>query len=228
MSLVDIGANGPDGSTNPSLYPSAMRALNLLVKSIDTNGIFTWKITRRTQTLTAGQASYVLAGDAWDIDQPARYVQSGTTTGSQVLPMVRDEYMSLPDRTIQGISYRYYAERSLDASGIAFLTVYLYPVPPTTGDTIELACQLKSQDLTSLAQTLDVDQKALDAIRWNLTLNLAPGFGIGTDQLAFFKTMADEKMKAFVGDDGERGDVQLVPFGQQYNYGYGSWGTGYR
>jgi len=218
LSLTDLGANGPSYA-DPNLRPHALKVLNLLVKSLDTKGIFTWKSTRRVQTLTAGQASYVLANDTYDLDQPARYTQSGSTFGSQVTSMARDEYMSLPDRTITGISYQYYAERSLDATGLAQLTVYLYPVPANTGDTLEMASVLKSDDLTNIAQTLDVTQKWLDAIRWSLSLNLAPAYNTPIDRLQFFKAMADEKVSEALEDDNERGDVQIVPFGG-YSYTY--------
>jgi hypothetical protein len=227
LSLTDIGANGP-AYQDPSLRPHALKALNLVMKAIDTKGVWIWRAPRRTVNLTAGTASYVLSNDTWDVDAPARYVQSGATYGSQVMPIARDEYMRLPDRTIQGISMQYFADRGFDANGLQQITLYLYPVPPNTGDTLEIASTLKSQDVTNVAQTLDVNQKGLDAIRWNLTLNLAPSYGVPIDRMQFFKALADEKLAEFVNDSNERGDVQIVPFGSLYGYGYGSWGTGYR
>ena len=224
LSLTDVGANGP-AYQDPSLRPHAMKALNLVMKSIDTKGLFTWRAPRRSISMIAGTSSYLLAEDTYDIDAPARYTQSGATYGSQVTPMARDEYMSLPDRTIQGIPMRYYADRSLAADGIEALTLYLYPVPPTTGDTLEIASALKSQDVTNVAQTLDVNQKWLDAIRWNLTLSLSAAYNVPLDRTQFFKAMADEKLGDALNDDNERGDVQIVPFGGSYGYTYRSQGN---
>jgi hypothetical protein len=218
LSLADLGAIGPT-DTNATLRPHALKALNLVMKRVDTKGTLTWRSPRRVVSLIAGTANYVLANDTYDIDQPARYVQFGSTFGSQVTAMARDEYMSLPDRTIQGVSTRYFVDRGLDASGILQLTVYLYPVPPTTGDTIEIASALKSQDVTSLAQTLDISQKWMDAVRWNLTLNLAPSYNQPIDRLQFFRSMAGEYLSDALEDDNERGDVQIVPFGSSsYSY----------
>ena len=218
LSLADLGAIGP-ADTNATLRPHALKALNLVMKRVDTKGVLTWRSPRRTVNLTAGVASYALANDTYDLDQPARYTQSGATYGSQVTSMARDEYMSLPDRTIQGVSMRYFLDRALDATGILQLTLYLYPVPANTGDTIEIASALKSQDVTSTAQTLDVSQKWMDAIRWNLTLNLAPAYNQPIDRLQFFRSMAGEYLEDALEDDNERGDVQIVPFGSSsYSY----------
>jgi hypothetical protein len=221
LSLVDIGAIGPEtGATNPNLRAHALKLLNLIVKALDVKGIMTWRSPRRTVTLTAGTASYALDGDVYDISQPARYVQSGATYGSQVVPMSQDEYMQLPDRTLQGPCTQYYVERALNASGIVALTLYLYPVPPNTGDTLEMASQARSADLTSLAQTLDVTQKWLDAIRWRLTHDLCPAYNVPIDRMSYFRKVAENAIDEALGDDNERGNVQFVPFSDQtYRFG---------
>lgn len=223
LSLTDIGAFGTDtGSANANLRPHALKILNIIVKTLDSKGILTWRAPRRTTTLTSGQASYALGTDAYDIDEPARYVQSGATYGSQVTPMARDEYMSLPDRTLVGPPIRYYVERALDAAtGLVALTMYLYPVPPNTGDTIELATQIRSKDLTDLSQTIDVTQKWLDAIRWRLTHDLCPAYNVPVDRMSYFRSLAEDAERDTLGDDNERGNVQFVAFGNQsYWYGY--------
>jgi hypothetical protein len=223
LSLTDIGAIGPDGQTNANLRPHALKLLNILVKQLDAKGILTWKAPRRTTTLTAGTASYTLTSDSYDVDSPARYVQSGSTTGSQVMPMARDEYMQLPDRTIQGPPTRYYIERAIDpTTALVTITVYFYPVPPNTGDTVEFATQTKSQDLTTLAQNLDVNQKWLDAIRWGLTHSLCPAYNVPTDRMSYFRGVAEKAAADALQDDNERGPMQFVPFGDSY---YGNWGT---
>lgn len=222
LSLVDIGAIGPEAAGgSPNLRPHALKLLNIIVKTLDSKGILTWRAPRRTTTLTASQASYALGTDAYDIDEPARYVQAGATYGSQVTPMARDEYMSLPDRTLIGPPIRYYAERALDASGLLGVTIYLYPVPPNTGDTIEMATQVRSKDLTDLSQTIDVTQKWLDAIRWRLTHDLCPAYNVPIERMGYFGKLAESKLDDALNDDNERGNVQIVPFGNQsYWYGY--------
>lgn len=227
LALTDVGVAGQGGSVDPNLRQQALDLLNVLMKRLDVEGAFLWRITRRTQTLTSGTASYVLTNDVYDLDQPARYTAAGATYGSQVTAMSRDEYMTLPDRTVQGTPYRYYAEKSLDASGIEQITLYLYPVPPNTGDTLEYAAVLRAKDVTDISQTLDLPQKWMSVARWGLALSLAQSYMVSSDRIAFFKKMFDDEKELALNDDNERGDVQIVPFSTQYGYGWGGNG-GYR
>jgi hypothetical protein len=224
LSLTDIGANGVEGTPNPNLRPTSLKVLQLLLKEMDTTGVFTWKIQRRTQNLIAGQASYALSNDVSDIDKSARYTLFGATMATPVMPMTREEYMRQPDRTIQGVSYLYYVEKALDTTGIEFITLFLYPVPANTGDALEYVAVLRMLDVSSLTQTLDLPQKFLNAVRWSLSCELAYPFGCPSDRLAMCKAKRDEAMAAAIGDDTQRGDLQLVPWANSVAYGYGPWG----
>lgn len=224
LALVDLGVAGQGSAVDPILRQQALDHLNLILKDIDAEAGLLWRTVRRTQALTAGQASYVLAEDVSDLDQPARYTQSGATFGSQVQAMARDEYMRLPDRTLAGTSYQYYAEKSLDAAGIQIVTLFLYPVPPTTGDTLEYAANLKGRDVVTLDQTLDIPQKGMTAVRWGLAHSLGPSYNTPVDKLSYLNARYVDAKRMLILDDNERGDVQIVPFGGT-TYGYGFWGS---
>lgn len=228
LALADIGVNGPEGTPNPSLRPLGLKHLNLVLKRLAVEGAFTWRIQRRTQTLTSGTSAYVLTNDVDDIDQPARYTAVGATYGSWVTPMVRDEYMTLPDRTIQGVPFRYYVEKALDTNGIEFITLYLYPVPPNTGDTIEYAAVIRAKDVTSVSQTLDIPQKWLQALRFGLAASLCFPFGVPVDRSTQLGKLFEGEIEMAVNEDNERGDVNVVPFGTTYAYGGLSSNSRYR
>lgn len=225
LALMDIGVAGQAGSVDPNLRVQALDILNLLLKELDDEGAFLTNITRRIQTLTAGVSSYVLTNDVRDLDEPARYTASGATYGSQVTAMARDEYMTLPDRTIQGPVYRYYAEKGLDANGIQQVTLYLFPVPPNTGDTLEYAACLRTKDITDVSQTIPLPQNWYQAIRYGLAAGLAPSYG-RLDLVAGLQKSFEDKREKALEDDNERGNVQAVAFGNQYGYGYGQWSSG--
>lgn len=224
LALADVGVGGLGEPGDPDVFPHALKLLNLLRKRFDSLGALTWDIIRRTQTLTSGTAAYVLANDVSDIDEPARYTQSGATYGSQVTSMVRDEYMQLPDRTIQGTPYRYFAEKSMDTTGIEFITMYLYPVPPNTGDSLEYAAVIRGKDVTALDQTLDVPQKWLDCFRLGLAASLAIPSGAPVERASYLNKRFEDQLEMVLNDDNERGDIQVVPFGA--SYAYGQWGGG--
>lgn len=230
LALMDIGVAGQGGaagaSVDANLRPQALDLLNILLKELDDLGMLLFNVTRRTQTLTSGTASYLLANDVSDVDDPMRYTQSGATTGSQVTTMARDEYMALPDRTIQGTPLRFYSEPSFDANGIKQLTLYVWPVPPNTGDTLEYAAAIRTADVTTLTQTIGVPQKWLNTILWGLASRLAPSYNMAVDKMSWFNKRFETARDAAFEDDGERGPVQLVPFGSTYGYGMGAarWG----
>lgn len=225
LALMDIGVNGPGGSIDPNLRIQALDVLNLIIKGADCSGVFTWRTPRITQTLTSGVAAYALANNVTNLAGTARYTQAGATAGSQVTTMTEEEYMSLPDRTIQGTPYRYFTDSALDTTGLQFMTLYLYPVPPNTGDTLEYVAVVKAKDVTDLGQTLDAPQKWLNVYRRALAAELAPAYG-AMDRVSYLKKLYDDAFEAASEDDGERGDMQIVPWGQSLGYGYGSWGQG--
>lgn len=232
LALMDIGAAGQGGaggfSVDGNLRPQALDLLNILLKELDDLGMLLFNVVRRTQTLASGTASYVLANDVSDVDDPMRYTQSGSATASQVTVMARDEYMQLADRTLQGPVLRFYPEPSFDATGIKQITLYLYPVPPNTGDTLEYAAAIRTADVTSLAQTIGVPQKWLNTLLWGLAARLAPSYNMGVDKMSWFNKRFQDARDAAFEDSGERGPVQLVPFSQTYGYGVGGMPSGWR
>lgn len=228
LCLMDVGAFGPGESPDPSLRTVAMTLLNLLMKRTGVLGALLWRVARRTQSMVSGQASYVLGNDVDDLDDPGRYTAVGATTGSQVTVMARDQYMILGDRTLTGTPYQYYCEKALDASGLEQITLFLYPVPPSTGDTFEYAAVLRAKDITTLTQTLDVPQKWLMAVRWALDAALGEPFGASAERLSRWNKRFEEEMERALNDDNERGGVQAVPFMNSYAYGRGMGGGNYR
>lgn len=228
LALMDIGVAGQGGaagaSVDSNLRPQALDLLNILLKELDDLGMLLFNVARRTQTLTSGTSAYVLANDVSDVDDPMRYTPTGSTSGSQVTVMARDEYMQLPDRTITGPVLRFYPEPSFDATGIKQITLYLYPVPPNTGDTLEYAATIRTADVTALNQTLGIPQKWLNTVLWGLAARLAPSYNMAVDKMSWFNKRFETARDAAFEDDGERGPVQLVPFGQTYGYGAGGMG----
>jgi len=224
LALTDVGAIGP-GVINPAadaqdLVAHANDVLAQLIMSMDADGALLWRVARRTLTTVSAQAAYVLASDVYDIDAPGRYTLAGTTTGSIVTPMARDEYMYLGDRTLQGTPIRYFAEKALDVSGLEFITLQLYPVPAATGDSFEYPAVVKARDQATDANTLDLPQKWIRCIRYGLALDLATAYGLPMDRINFFKGQFEEQRDKLLNDDNERGDVQIAPFGAYY---YGSY-----
>lgn len=217
--LENVGAIGPGevrDDNNSILFDSAARALNRLVKSIDKDGQRLWRIIRRTTNTTDGTASFSPASDVLDLDEPVRYTRSGDTAASGFLtPMSRDEYMKLPDRTVEGIPRQYYVERTITA-----LTVYLYPVPDATGDTVEYPVCIRGADFTSGADTPDFPVQWTSCLVYGLTMELAPKFN-QHQLIAIYKPMFENELQRLVANDTEKGSMIFVPWGGNYSGGAG-------
>lgn len=217
LSKLGVVAPGTDASaartTKQNLH--ARRALNRLVKSMDSEGEFLWRTIRRTANLTIGDASFAPATDVLDIDEPMRYSAGDPSSGGGgFLPatiltaMSRDEYMAIPDRTITGRPTRYYVEGTVGPTKI----VYLYPACDTALSTMEYAAFVRGADFTSGADTPDYLQKWARCLVWGLAAELAPDYG-QTSKLDSFNTMFMAEKERLLGDDNEKSNLRLVPFG---------------
>lgn len=216
-SLENLGAIEPGGirdATNSNLFTMGERALNRLVKSIDTDGgVRLWHFQRRTYTTVAGTASFAVASDVLAVDGPCRYTRSGATAALQALPMSRDDYMALADRTTAGPATQYYVESLLGTT-----TIYLWPVPADAGDTFEYAACIRGADFVTGADTPDFPSEWLTCLVYGLTVELAPKLSQAS-LIDRFKPMYEAELRKLVDSDNERGPMTLVPWGA-----YGSGG----
>lgn len=213
LALADVGAIGPGDTPSSQMKSHAAQLLNVLVKSMDADGAFLWRITRRTATITASTASYSLAADVLDIDEPANFMVSGETTRTVVKPITRDQYMSISDRTTTGQPIQYFLEKTLTT-----VTLYLYPVPQDAGS-LEYAAVLKARDEDSGTVTADFPAKWLQTLRWGLAMNLCAPYNQSA-KVAVFKALFDGERQKVINDDNERGDIQFMPYGDSHGSNY--------
>lgn len=200
-----IGIGDSSGSNNAALFTAGARSLNRVVKSIDKEGQFLWRIVRRTTTTTDGTATFSPASDVLAIDEPMRYTRSGETSATILTAMSRDDYMRVPDRTIEGLPRQYFWEKTLTSR-----TVTLYPVPDATGDTIEYAASVRADDFDASTDTPDFPSKWTSCLVYGLTMELAPKFGQAA-LVAQFKPLFEDELRRLVNDDTEHGSMILSP-----------------
>lgn len=210
--LANVGAIGPGETATGRTRDFAARALNRIVKALDAEGQFLWRMSRLTFTTTAATASYALSARAFDIDAPMSYVPAAGTGRVSMLPMTRDEYMALTDRTVSGTPGRYFIEKTLTGAGRILCTAILWPVPDTTSDTIEYAAALRAEDYVTGADTSPFPSSWVRALVYALSAELAPGYA----QPALVEVYRDQfetEIGKQVGSDNEKQNLILVPFG---------------
>ena len=206
--LTNLGAIGPGRTPTGAMRTHANRALNRLVKSIDADGAFLWRVVRRTLSTVAAQATYTLGTDVLSIDEPANYLRAGQTGRTPILSMSRDDYMVQSDRASAGVSSRYFQERTL-----AGLVVTFWPVPDATADSIEYAAVLRCKDFVIGSDTPDFNSKWIVCLVLGLSATLAPAYG--QDSGAWDEKFEAERSRQ-LNADNEGGSLTLVPFGGSY------------
>jgi hypothetical protein len=214
--LENVGALAPGAArdnTNSPLFEAGAKALNRIVKRIDTTGKRLWRTVRRTASMTAGVDTVTLAADVLLVDDPARYTRNGETSGMQVLAMSRMDYMTLADRTTAGPARQFFFEQTLGGS-----TLKLWPVPDQTGDTLEYVAYTRAADFVTGANTPDFPSEWSNCLIYALTVELAPKF-MQTGLIQTFKPLYEQELDALVNNDSERGNMVLVPWGMYSSSG---------
>jgi len=215
--LSKLSVVGPGEEATGVVRAHAARRLDGIVKELDAEGEFLWRVVRLTATSVASQASYALSALAFAVDAPIRYLRSGETTGTPVEPMAHAEYMVLPDRTVTSATPSRYAIEKTLSGGREALTLYLYPVPSGSGDTIEYTAALRAKDFNTGATNPDFPSSWTNALTWALAGDLAPDYGQASLAPLFNKRFETAKER-LIGADNEKQGLVLVPFG-----GPGNW-----
>lgn len=208
--LINVGAIGVMDSVVGPIRDHAVRALNRLVKSLDAEGQYLWRISRLTFTTTAATASYALNATVFAVDAPMRYTRSGASDGTVIQPMTRDEYMAISNRTVAGIPSRFFIEKTLSGVGREALTAILWPVPDATSDTVEYAGALRGKDMDTGALTLDFPTSWIDVLVDGLTATLAPTYGQAEMAATYWQKYQAGKDRV-LNADNERQDLYFVP-----------------
>lgn len=211
--LANVGALGPGETASGPPRDHAARALNRIVKALDAEGSFLWRLSRLTFTTVATTATYTLHATAFDVDDPVSYLEAGGTTRVPVRPMSLDDYRFKPDRTTTStVPTNYVIEKTLSGAGRTLLAMTLYPVPDSTGDTVEYTAAVRAKDFVTGADTSDFPTNWIQALVYGLTAELAPAYN-QAPLAAQFRDMFLAEKERQLGADNEHQGLTLVPFG---------------
>ncbi len=214
--LSNLGALEPGGSRNNSnspLFEAGAKALNRIVKKIDTTGMRLWRTVRRIAVMTAGVDTVTLASDVLLVDDPARYTRSGDTAALQCFAWSRKDYMAVADRTTPGPARQFFFEQTLTGQ-----VLKLWPVPDQTDDTLEYVAYTRGADFTTGADTPDFPSEWTSCLVYGLTVELAPKF-MQAGLIQTFKPMYEAELAELVESDTEHGNLTLSPWGSYSSSG---------
>jgi hypothetical protein len=166
--LRKAGITGLGQEPAPEDAAEALSELTLMLKEWQSAGYNLWTKTRGTLTLAAG------ASQTLDPVRPlrilsARYKASATASELFMQEMTRDEYDRLPVKDSAGTPTTFYYDRQREAA-----VLYVWPVlAAATGQTIEYTYERELEDMTNIAQEVDVPGEWWSAVVYNLALRMA-------------------------------------------------------
>lgn len=129
------------------------------------------------------------------------YFYSNNPTNLRETPMCefsRAEYMDLPIKTNQGTPTAFFYTPSLP-SGL----VYIWPSPQNSSYGVRFTWYRPLNDYLSNDNTSDLPQEWINALTWNLAVELAPDFSVPVQRFAILKAIAAEKLELVRGYDRE-------------------------
>jgi hypothetical protein len=143
-------------------------------------GIKLWAVDEQVQTVTINNPTYsVAAGTLSILDMVVR--RDGTDT--EVEPMMRDEYVRIPDKSLTGRPSRYWLDR-----GTGIYT--LWQTPENSTDQIRYYRIRRLQDAGSATQSADVPYQWLEALTSGLTAKLAEKYAPERESVLYSKAMS--------------------------------------
>lgn len=146
---------------------STRRSLSSILTAWANEGINQWRIESRTQTMTDGDDDFVLTTGDIDI-LFAVLRRSGVDT--PMIPISREEYLAIPDKTVDGRPDRYMIEKDRDLT----VTCTVWPVPENSTDVMAYnALRLHEDVKADMTQHADVHRLYMDALFDALALRMA-------------------------------------------------------
>lgn len=181
---------GSDGRT-------AVRAMSLLLLEWQNRHILSWSVEQATQALTAATASYTLAADTWDVLDA---VLRRSDVDTPLKRMSRQDYVDAPNKTSAGRPHGWFLDRQR-----ATTTLYLYPVPNSTDDTLVYWRIRRLRDV-NLRDDLDIATRFLPAMVAGVAWNMARSRPDKADaaRRAELREEYERDFMICVGEDRER------------------------
>lgn len=183
---------------------TARRSLNLLLAEWVNEDIQLWRIRQLEVPLVLGQIQYELPASTINVMEIAVRRPSGSQETDYIIPPIpRNEYLSLPDKTIRSRPTQWYLDRQI----VPILNVW--PAPDVGNMTLIINTFTRIEDTSASAQTIDVPSRFLPALvaglAWKLAMKKNPErIGVTEQNYKFLFAKAREA-------DRERGSSRFIP-----------------
>lgn len=118
----------------------------------------------------------------------------------------RDDYLALPNKMSPGNPLQFWFDRQVDP------VMNVWPVPTSATNCIHFFRQRQISDVGSLSTTLDIPARWLEAVTWQLALNLAFEIpGADPQRIGLVQSMAQKALSEAEWDERDNSPINLVP-----------------
>ena len=185
---------------NGDVVRSARRSLQLMMIDWTNRGANLWQIEQRVLNLSAGQVSIALTPELVDVMQATLSVSGNDLV---VTPISRDEYVSIPNKSLTSRPTQYWVQRVLPAP-----IMWLYPMPDQPYQ-LTVQCLRQPQDVMTFSAGADAPLLFAEAVTAGLAARLSMKFAMDRYQL-----LSGEAAIAYrnaTGEDRERVPLRVTP-----------------
>lgn len=182
----------------------ARRSLDLLLIEMQNKGHPFAKLEKVSQTLTEGDADYLLDTSVLDVLEMT-VKRGGTETAVERVPLF--EYHKIPTKSQKGKPSLYALDRNRTQ-----VTVYLYSTPENSTDTIEMWTLKRVHDSGAYTNNIDLSIRYLPCVIFGLAYYLSmekPNFPQGKRQE--LKAQYLELLGEANHEDRERASFRVLP-----------------
>lgn len=124
------------------------------------------------------------------------YIQSALET--PMTAFSRLDYRDMPNKSSQGTVTNFFYDEQLNTG-----VVWIWPAPPDSLSACKFTFMRPLYDFTSAADLPDFPQEWVNALTWNLALELAPEYGVGPNRYSYIEKMAAKTLDVVQGFDRE-------------------------
>jgi hypothetical protein len=184
---------------------SARRSINLLLQDWQNRGVMLWSVGTSTVSLTTSVTAYAFSSATVDVLEA---VHNRDNRDIQLERISMEEYMKIPNKGQTGRTTQYAIRNGRDNP-----TMYLWPIPENSTDTIKVETFTYLQDVNKSAiETADVSRKFLPCLTAGLAYNMAiKRPGVDMQRISMLKTEYEERMARAMEQDRERTNLLLKP-----------------
>lgn len=210
MQLIAAIDEGVD--PNATQISDASRTLNIMLKAWQGYGLQLWTIETGDINLVASTGSYTLGPSGSDItERPLKivevYLRNTDNTDTKMIPLTRQGYVSIPNKSQTGLPTQWYYDPQLDNG-----TIYVWPLPDSTSAdyTLKVVYQSPIEDMDSSTDDFDFPQEWYEAIKYGLAVRLAPAYGLTYNERLILKREFDEILELAKSWDTEQESVYFT------------------